>query len=465
VKLLGFEITRTKAAPPIPVSASSSGWWRVIREPWTGAWQRNADIRAEDVLAYSAVFACTTLIASDIAKLKLRLVQMDSDGIWTETESPSFSPVLRKPNRYQTTQKFIEQWLVSKLVHGNTYVLKQRDNRGIVVALYVLDPTRVTPMVAEDGSVWYELRRDPLSGIKEEMIRIPAREIIHDTMVALYHPLIGVSPIYACGLAATQGLKIQNNSYRFFSVGSQPGGVLTAPGIIAEPTAQRLKEDWETNFSGDNVGKVAVLGDGLKFEKMTVNAVDAQLIEQLKWTADNVCSCYHVPPYMIGVGPPPPYANFEPLVQQYYSQALQTLIVGFENVLDEGLGIAEKVKSGDEPPKQLGTEFDINDLIWMDTNTKVQAATALVSGSVDTIDGVRKTYFGKGKVKGGHTIWMQQQDYSVEALMERDRDRPFAKPDLPTEPAALAEEGDDEFMAAFIGALQTKSIEEGLYDA
>src|SRR5678815_2646817 len=125
-----------------------------------GAWQRNQEVSMDTVLTYSAVFSCVTLIAADIGKLCLRLVSEDDDGIWTPVESASFSPVLRKPNRYQTRGKFVEQWMVSKLVHGNTYALKQRDNRGVVTALYILDPTRVTPLVSADGAVYYELKRD-----------------------------------------------------------------------------------------------------------------------------------------------------------------------------------------------------------------------------------------------------------------------------------------------------------------
>ena len=93
----------------------------------------------------------------------------------------------------------------------------------------------------------------------------------------------------------SQGQTIQSSSSKFFANGSHPGGVLTAPGKISPETADRLKSYWETNFSGVNAGRVAILGDGLKYEGMTVNAVDSQLIDQLKWTADTVCSCYHVP--------------------------------------------------------------------------------------------------------------------------------------------------------------------------
>ena len=106
MKLLGFEITRVKALPQnlAPVSSRSRSYpW--VRDWYPGAWQRNDEIRVDSVLAYHAVFACVTLISSDIGKLRPKLVQ-EIDGIWSETESAAFSPVLRRPNhlRFDATK-------------------------------------------------------------------------------------------------------------------------------------------------------------------------------------------------------------------------------------------------------------------------------------------------------------------------------------------------------------------------
>lgn len=451
----------TKALPPMHglSPSTSGGWWPIIRESTTGAWQQNIVVEASTALTYSAVYACVSLIAADIAKLCLRLVEQDSDGIWTESESPSFSPVLRKPNRYQNIVKFVEQWIVSKLTRGNTYVLKQRDGRGLVTAMYVLDPSRVKPLVTQDGAVYYELRRDDLSNIPGERIVVPAKEVIHDIMCALYHPLMGVTPIYASGVAAVQGLAIQNNSQKFFTSGSNPSGILTAPGAIGDETAQRLKSYFETNFSGDNIGKVAIAGDGLKYEQLSMNAVDAQLIEQLKWTAETVCSCFHVPPYMIGVGPPPPYANVEPLLQAYYAQCLQSLITSMEKCLDEGL----------ELPKPYGTEFDIGDLIWMDTGTRTKAAGEGIRSGM-SVDEVRKRYYGLPGVTGGDVVYMQQQNHSLEALAALDaatirqsqQPTPVPAPAVPTpDPGSLPLPN----AASYHAALRRKALEAGLVAA
>ena len=150
------------------------GWTPWIREPYSGAWQRNDEWKVDTVLAYQAVYACITLIANDIGKLRLRLVEKASNGIWTEAISAAFSPVLKRPNRFQNHIQFKQWWVTSKLVHGNAYALKQRDNRGVVTALYVLDPTRVSVLVSPDGGVYYQLNTDNLVGVSDTSVTVPA---------------------------------------------------------------------------------------------------------------------------------------------------------------------------------------------------------------------------------------------------------------------------------------------------
>lgn len=426
MNLFGLSITRAEQKSTAVAAMSPRQWWPLIQESFAGAWQRNVVLNRTEVLAFSAVFACVTLIAADISKNRVKLVERDDEGIWTEINSSAFSPVLAKPNHYQNRISFFESWMLSKLIHGNTYVLKERDQRGVVVALYVLDPMRCRPLVAPDGSIFYQLGTDLLSGVDGAEASVPASEIIHDRMCTLFHPLCGVSPIFACGLSASQGLNIQSHSSRFFANSARPGGVLTAPGMINQVTADRIKGTWETNFSGENVGRVAVLGDGLKFETMSMTAEAAQMIEQLKLSVETVCSAFHVPGFLIGAAAVPPHGNIEALWQLYYIQCLQSHIESIELCLDEGLGLT------DVPGKVYGTEFDIANLLRMDTATAIQVAKDGVAGSVFTPDEARAR-FDLPKLPGGDTIYMQQQNYSLAALAKRDAQAdPFGTATKPT---------------------------------
>lgn len=434
-----------KAAVPVTDLSAfvsrDSAWYPVVRESFTGAWQRNVTVNNTTVLAYSAVFSCVTLIASDVSKMSLRLVEQGDDEIWRPTKSSAFSPVLKKPNHYQNRIKFVESWVLSKLSRGNAIILKQRDERRVVVALHVLDWGRARPLVAPNGDVFYQLYRDDLAGVVDE-VTVPASEIIHDLMNPLFHPLCGVSPLFACGFAALQGLAIQANSTDFFSNGATPGGVLTAPGTIDDATAKRLKEHWENNYTGRNAGKVAVLGDGLKFERMVMSSVESQLIEQLKWTAETVCSCFHVPPYMVGVGPAPSYNNVEALNQQYYSQCLQSIIECIELSLDEGLGLTEVTTM------TLGTEFDVDDLLRMDTATQYKTLGDGIKQALIAPNEARKKINLK-PLPGGDTVYLQQQNFSIEDLNKRsESEDPFATgksapaSEPPRSPPAADEEGE-----------------------
>lgn len=444
MRIFGFEVARRKTGTPVPVAENRGGWFPIVRESFAGAWQRNITVDRNLVLSYHAVYACLTLISSDIAKLRVKLVQQDDNDIWSEVPAARQSPfkaVLKKPNGFQNRIQFYENWMLSKLTRGNTYILKGRDNRGVVTEMFVLDPSRVKPMVTDDGQVFYQLSSDNISGVQKDVM-VPASEIIHDRFNCLFHPLIGTSPIFAAGVAATQGINIQNNSATFFGNRSMPSGVLTAPGAIGQDTADRLKEAWETKFTGENAGKIAVLGDGLTYEKMTMSAEESQLIEQLQWTAEIVCSAFHVPPYKIGVGTMPTYNNIQALNVEYYSQCLQSLIEAVELCLDEGLGLTDPKEGG-----LLGTEFDLDGLLRMDSVSQMTALKEAVGAAIMAPNEARRRIDLK-PVTGGNAPLAQQQNYSLEALAKRDaKDDPFAlagapKPATPPEPVKSPDGGD-----------------------
>ena len=414
---------RSMFTPGAP-SPGRGAWVPVVREPYPGAWQKNDELVLESVLSNPVVFRCVSLIASDIGKLPLRLVALDAHGVWTETTSPAFSPVLRKPNGYQTAAQFFETWMLSKLLHGNTYVLKVRDDRNVVVALHILEPTKVKPLIATDGAVYYELQASDLAGMPASStpLVVPARELIHDRWNCVFHWLVGLSPLYACGGAARQGLAMQDVSTSFFGAGGRPSGMLIAPTEIDPATAQRLSETWHNL----GAGKTAIVGNGMKYEPVGTSAADSQWIEQIGWSAKAIAGCFGVPISMVDSSQQPPYANSEASTLQYHSQCLQTHLTAIEAALDVGL----------ELPAPYGTEFDVDDLIWLDTSTKTKAAHEAISSGAMSPNEARRKYFGLGPVPGGETPYLQAQYYSLEALAARDFAQPAVAAPTPATPPA-----------------------------
>jgi HK97 family phage portal protein len=399
----------------------TGAWSPIVHEPYTGAWQANEElVRPEAALSNPTVYRCVSLIASDIGKLALHLVQVDANGVWQVTTSPAFSPVLRRPNAYQTIGQFKEAWMYSKLLYGNTFVLKVRDDRNVVVELHVLDPGKVKPMIGPDGAVYYELQTSDLHGIPERATPLvaPAREVIHDRMVAALHPLCGLSPLYACGGTARHALEMQSASTGFFAGGGRPSGI-----VMPLPDKPEIPNDtlarWKATWQAMGPAQTAFFGTSLKYEPIGTTAAEAQWIEQQGWTAKTIAGAFGVPISMVDSSQQPPYANSEASALQYHSQCLQTHLTAIEDCLDAGLDL----------PYPYGTEFDLDDLIWMDTATKTKAAHDAISAGALSPNEVRRKYFGLGPVPGGDTPYLQAQYQSLEAAAKRDFGMPAASPD------------------------------------
>ena len=394
------------------------GWrslFQAVAEPFAGAWQQGVKADPETVLSFHAVFSCISLISQDIAKMRLRLMQTDVQGIRREKRQGDTARLCRRPNAQQNRIQFFELWLNSKLRHGNTVVLKIRNPRGQIKELRILDWNRVEPLVADDGDVFYRITPDRNCGITES-VTVPAREVIHDRFNCFFHPLVGLPPVYAAGLAAMQGHHIQANSTYFFRNGGRPSGVIEVPGSITEENAKKLKGNWDSGYTGENAGKTAILSNGAKYSPTTFSPVDAQTVEQLKMTAEIVCSVFRVPAYKIGVGHPPSSDNVEALEQQYYSQCLQTLIESIELLLDEAL----------ETGENESTEFDVTTLLRMDSERRMKTLGESVKNTLLTPNEARKRE-NLPPLAGGDALYLQQQNYSLEALSRRDaREDPFA---------------------------------------
>lgn len=438
MKFLGWDVSKAfkpwkRPAASVGASAiGAPGASGFIKEPFTGAWQKNQSLATRDgMLASSAVFSCVDLISSDVSKLRIKYVKL-TDGVWQESSAPRYTNVLRKPNHYQTRAQFIKAWVGSKLSYGNTYVLLGRNSLGSIVSMDILNPKHVVPLVAPDSSIFYQITMSPLQVTPMETIVVPARDIIHDRGITSWHPLVGMTPIAACAAAATLGNSIATNSAAFFSNAARPSVFMSAPAAISNETAARLKAQTESGYTGAGVGKVMVGGDGLTLTHMTMTGADAQTIEQLKWTAEDVARCFHVPGHKIGLDTGARTAANSAIYEaMYYSDCLQAYLENIELLLDDSFDITDGA----------GFEFDTTGLMRMDESAR-HAANAQAVGAGYMKPNEARATVGLPPVIGGDTPYLQQQNYSLAALSRRDT-QPAPSSTAPPEQEDAQESNED----------------------
>lgn len=399
------------------------------RETFPGEWQisdRYGDtgVPERSPLAHSAVYTSINVISSDIAKLPLRIMRKRASGGGREVHSRHpLSAVLAKPNRYQTSLQFIQNYLASKLWTGNVYVLLFRDARGVVNEMHVLDPNTVTPAVDPEGNVWYLVKRTNLNKLDQD-IYIPSRDILHDRAVTIWHPLIGVSPLFSAAVSASVGNRIAGHSDSFFKHMSRASGVLSAPADIPPPTAERLKKEWDNNYAGTGFGKVAVLGAGLEWKPLTMTATDAQLIEQMRWSVEDVGRVYRVPAFMLGETKVT-YRNSEQLSRMYFNGCLSYHIESMEQCFQQ------KFELG--PEEDTSIEFDLAPLFRMETDLRYATHAKALSAGIKSINEVRAEE-DLPPVKGGEEPRLQMQYVPLSLANQPPADQPGApKPAAPME--------------------------------
>jgi phage portal protein BeeE len=118
--------------------------------------------------------------------------------------------------------------------------------------------------------------------------------------------------------------------------------------------------------------------------------------------------------------------NIESLQQVYYSQCLQALIEAIESLLDRALLL-------NVPPINYRTDFDLEDLIRMDTATMIESTANMVKAGISSPNEARRK-FNLPPTRGGESPFLQQQNYSLEALAERDAREQAALEQVQDEP-------------------------------
>jgi hypothetical protein len=164
---------------------------------------------------------------------------------------------------------------------------------------------------------------------------------------------------------------------------------------------------------------------------MTIPAQQAQLIEQLRWTVEDVARCFHVPLHKIASDTGVKFNNMAAMNQDYYSQCLQALIENIELLLDEGLGLAGG-------PQTLGTELDLEGLLRMDPVQRAQRNEVNVKAGIWSPNEARATD-DMPPVPGGNEPFLQQQNFPLSVLVKQPA--PGSAPAVPapmmaTEPPA-----------------------------
>lgn len=298
----------------------------------------------KSAMQISTVYACVRLLAESIAGLPLHLYRYTGEDEEKEKalDHPLYKILYRQPNPEMTSFTFRETLMTSLLLWGNAYAQIIRDGKNGVVGLYPLYPENVEVDRDESGQIYYiyHAYTDEVPGENNKDIYLKREDVFHIPGLG-FNGLVGFSPIAMMKNALGTTLAVEKYGAAFFRNGAQPSGVLEHPGVLKDPA--KIRENWSAVYGGaNNAHKVCVLEEGMQYKAISLPPEDSQFLETRKFTVDEICRIFRVPPHLVQNMEHATFSNIEHQSIDFVQHTLTPWIIRFEQGIMKDLLLEEE---------------------------------------------------------------------------------------------------------------------------
>lgn len=239
-------------------------------------------------LSNSALFRCVCLISQCIGMLPLNLMHNNEEREHA-TDNPIYSLLKRKPNNFQTAYEFktlMQGWV---LQYGNAYA-RIIWSMGKVKQLIPIHPQHIQVSQNDDWTMRYTYQRQD-----KQQIHFSNHEILH-LRDFTDDGINGISRVKLAKRALNIAFDAETAASRMFTDGVMAGGALSTPNKLSDAAFANLEKSLQERHTGaDNAGKFLILEEGLKAEKWSNSASDAQHIENRNHQIEEIARLFGVP--------------------------------------------------------------------------------------------------------------------------------------------------------------------------
>ena len=295
------------------------------------------DVNYTTAMQHNDVYSCVRIKAESLGQLPMRLYRNEGKAKIEITAGREFEIFTQRPNQFQTWQNFNEQYTTSLELLGKFSAQIKRNRFGNVYEIIPFkQQENVSTEMNAEGSVYYTYATNDGKG-KTTLQNYAPSEILFIRAFTLdgYH---GISTISQCALAIGTAIAGEKHSAALFENGAMPMGVLQTDESFGddEEAVQRLRQQLEEMHKGSkNSGKTAILEYGLKYQPITMTAVDAQLLEQRKFSREQIASMFRVPLHLLQASTGMKYANVEQNNIAFFRDALMPIATKLENHINQ----------------------------------------------------------------------------------------------------------------------------------
>lgn len=364
----------------------------------------DAAVNVKTSMQFSAVYACVRIISETIASLPIAVLTA-SDGKIENVSHPLKYLVEKSPNSVMTRFKFWETIISHMLLTGNGYAIikKNKATQLPEKLLLITNP--------EEVDILFDPLKDFL-GYKYKGKVYPNDEILHIAGLSL-DGIKGLSPIEYHRKTISTGLNEVNFQQKFFENGAHLSGIVSFAGSLNEDAYKRIKKSWNERYSGtNNTGATAILEGGADYKPIGIKPVDAQFMEQRRFTIEDIARIYRVPLHLLQDLSRSTNNNIEHQSIDFVMHTIRPTVKRIESELDTKLFTEEEKRAG-----SVFTRFNLDALLRGDVKSRAEFYKSLYYTASLNSNEIRQME-GLNPYIGGDTYFVQSNTQPVNNISD-----------------------------------------------
>ena len=305
----------------------------------------------------SAVWACIRLLCDIVATLPIH-----SFTIGSRVPIDPSPLILTKPAADTLFHEWIAMIMRSLLTAGNAWGLIIERNGGALrpSQIELLAPHRVSCEV-RDSKIIYRLDGQ----------EIDKDDLWHMRGYPLAGEILGLSPIGYAMQSIGVGLAAEKFGAQFFGESGIPSAMVTFPKEVKAAQVQEFRKGMDARLTPGRRGTIYI-GGGADYHQVSVSPNESQFLETQRFSIQQVCRIYGVPPECIAAvtsGQNVTYANLEQRGIDLLTYGVNPWLIKLEMALN------------DLVPRGQYVKFNSSALVRPDLATRYASyATALEGG-------------------------------------------------------------------------------------
>lgn len=348
----------------------------------------------EQAMRVATAFRCTDILSGDIASLDIRVKKRVGDMYIVDDKHPLNKILNIKPNNRMTAFDLFKNAVIQMLNEGNAYLLPQWNLKGDVESIVLLTPGSVA---YDKLNNFYQVN-DIINGIHET---IDGEDIIHLKNMSLDGGYTGVSVINYASQTLSLSASADRQCLETFQSGGKIEGFvsgeteLTKGFGVAQDNQLKDASDVITNAVTSGK-KIFSIPGGVKFNPLSLSPVDAQLLDNKKFSVFDICRFYGVHPDKVFAGEKENY-KASGMSQELYIE--DTLIQRLSSIANE---LTVKLIP-DYDLLDYKIEFDVTSKFDSDPQKEAVYIEKTIASGVYTVNYWRKLK-GQQPIEGGDDI-------------------------------------------------------------